>query len=267
MTLERRLSPEEEELQAKHAELDALLNQLAQKELDLETLHAEINTFFLAYNAAVLPKVAESRDLRARIAYAVYILDPRDATQNESQEAREAADQSERDRQEHLGASGQKDSDQPESFKPSPELRSIYLDLVKKAHPDLGKDHEDRRRRNDFMVRANQAYQDGDGNALQALADEWALGEDPAERESIGDRLIRLIRQISDVRNRVATLDSETDIVKNSEEYLLVDQAEQARSEGRDLVSEHVARTEEHITDLKSQIADIKDRLTGIYNG
>ena len=54
MTLERRLSPEEEELQAKQAELDALLNQLAQKELDLETLHAEINTFFLAYNAALL---------------------------------------------------------------------------------------------------------------------------------------------------------------------------------------------------------------------
>ena len=38
MTLERRISPEEEELQTKKAELDALLNQLAQKELDLETL-------------------------------------------------------------------------------------------------------------------------------------------------------------------------------------------------------------------------------------
>lgn len=91
MALERRLSPEEEELQVKQAELDALLDQLAQKELDPETLHAEINTFFLAYNAAVLPKVAEARKLRARIAYAIYILDPGEDTQNESQEARESA--------------------------------------------------------------------------------------------------------------------------------------------------------------------------------
>ena len=267
MTLERRLSPEEEELQAKQAELDALLNQLAQKELDLETLHAEINTFFLAYNAAVLPKVAEAKELRPRIAQAMYILDPREDTQNESQEARESAEQSERDRQEQFGASEPHEAVQPESFKPSPELRSIYLDLVKKAHPDLGKDDEDRRRRNDFMVRVNQAYQDGDASALQALADEWALGGDPAEGESVGDRLVRLIRQISDVRNRLATMDTEIENAKNSDDYLLVNQAEQARSEGRDLIAEHVDRTQEHIDDLESQIADIRDRLTGIYNG
>ena len=267
MTLERRLSPEEEELQAKQAELDALLNRLAQKELDLETLHAEINTFFLAYNAAVLPKVSEAKELRARIAQAMYILDPREGTQNESREARESAEQSERDRQEQFGASEPNEAVQPESFKPSPELRSIYLDLVKKAHPDLGKDDEDRRRRNDFMVRVNQAYQDGDASALQALADEWALGGDPAEGESVGDRLVRLIRQISDVRNRLATMDTEIENVKTADDYRLVNQAEQARSEGRDLIAEHVDRTQEHIDDLESQIADIKDRLTGIYNG
>ena len=97
MTLERRLSPEEEELQAKQAELDALLNQLGQKELDLETLHAEINTFFLAYNAALLPKVTEAKELMSLIAQAKYILDPRENTQDESQEARESANQSEMD--------------------------------------------------------------------------------------------------------------------------------------------------------------------------
>ena len=56
MTIERRLSPEEEELRTKQAELDSLLDRLAQNELDLETLHAEINSFFSTYNAAVLPK-------------------------------------------------------------------------------------------------------------------------------------------------------------------------------------------------------------------
>ena len=65
MTIEKRLSPEEE-LRTKQAELDGLLGWLAQNELDLETLHAEINSFFSTYNAAVLPKVAEAQGLRAR---------------------------------------------------------------------------------------------------------------------------------------------------------------------------------------------------------
>ena len=83
MTIERRLSPEEEELRTKQAELDGLLDQLAQNELDLETLHAEINSFFSAYSAAaVLAKVAEAKGLRARIAQAIYVLDPTDTARD-----------------------------------------------------------------------------------------------------------------------------------------------------------------------------------------
>ena len=75
MTIERRLSPEEEELRPKQAELDDILDRLAQNELELETLNAEINSLFSTYNAAVLPKVAEAKGLRARIAQAIHVLD------------------------------------------------------------------------------------------------------------------------------------------------------------------------------------------------
>ena len=211
--------------------------------------------------------MAEAKGLRARIAQAIYVLDPTDTARSESQEARSSADEAARDRQGQAEAPKDAQPGQRESFTPSPELRALYIDLVKKAHPDLGKDDEDRRRRNDFMVRVNQAYQDGDLSALQALADEWALGADAPEDASIGERLVRLIRQISDVRNRLLVTDSEIGSVKNSEDYLLVEEAEQARSEGRDLVAEHVSSTEDHINDLKSRIADINDKLTEIYNG
>ncbi len=88
MTIERRLSPEEEEL-------DGLLDRLAQNELELETLNAEINSFFTTYNAAVLPKVAEAKSLRARIAQAIYVLDPTDTARSKSQEAQSSADEAE----------------------------------------------------------------------------------------------------------------------------------------------------------------------------
>ena len=94
MTIEKRLSPEEE-LRTKQAELDGLLDRLAQNELDLERLHAEINSFFSTYNAAVLPKVAAAKDLLARIAQAIYVLDPTDTARSESQEARSSADEAE----------------------------------------------------------------------------------------------------------------------------------------------------------------------------
>ena len=117
MTIERRLSPEEEELRTKQADLDSLLDRLAQNELDLETLHAEINSFFSAYNAAVLPKVAEAKGLRARIAQAIYVLDPTDTARSESQEARSSADEAERDRQGQAEAN--KDG-QPANVNPLP---------------------------------------------------------------------------------------------------------------------------------------------------
>jgi len=94
MTIERRLSPEKE-LRTKQAELDGLLDRLAQNELDLERLHAEINSFFSTYNAAVFPKVAATKGLLARIAQAIYVLDPTDTARSESQEARSSADEAE----------------------------------------------------------------------------------------------------------------------------------------------------------------------------
>jgi len=95
MTIERRLS-HEEELSTKQAELDGPLDWLTQNELELERLHAEINSFFSTYNAAVLTKVAEAKNLRALIAQAIYVLDPTDTVRLESQETRLSADESER---------------------------------------------------------------------------------------------------------------------------------------------------------------------------
>ena len=92
MTIERRLSPEEE-LSTKQAELDGPLDRLTQNELELERLHAEINSFFSTYNAAVLPKVVEVEGLQARIAQAIYVLDPTDTVRLESQETQSSADE------------------------------------------------------------------------------------------------------------------------------------------------------------------------------
>ena len=111
------------------------------------------------------------------------------------------------------------------------------------------------------MVRVNQAYEEGDEAALRSLAVEWAAGSAPMDSGSVGDRLVRLIRQIADVRSRLVTAEAEIESVKNSDDYLLVKEAEEARLEGRDLTAEHVTLLDAAIDELKAKINNIKDRL------
>lgn len=64
----------------------------------------------------------------------------------------------------------------PKRVRASDEARRIYRELVRKSHPDLSADPEERTRREEFIVRVNRAYADGDENQLAELAREWAEG-------------------------------------------------------------------------------------------
>ena len=64
----------------------------------------------------------------------------------------------------------------PKRVRASEAARKSYRDLVRQAHPDLSVDPDERARREEFIVRVNRAYADGDEQALAALAEEWAKG-------------------------------------------------------------------------------------------
>ncbi len=69
----------------------------------------------------------------------------------------------------------------PQRVRPSDEARKLYRELVRKAHPDLAQDEEERARRDEFISRVNSAYGRGDEPLLRELAEEWAAGPVPAE--------------------------------------------------------------------------------------
>ncbi|MFF2504298.1 hypothetical protein ACFVTY_13105 [Streptomyces sp. NPDC058067] len=71
----------------------------------------------------------------------------------------------------------------PQRVRPSDEARKLYRELVRKAHPDLAQDEQDRARRDEFIVRVNAAYGRGDENMLRELSDEWAAGPVPEARK------------------------------------------------------------------------------------
>ncbi|WP_240969290.1 J domain-containing protein [Streptomyces sp. HNM0575] len=71
----------------------------------------------------------------------------------------------------------------PSRVRPSEEARKAYRELVRKAHPDLAQEDAERQRREEFLVRVNKAYADGDTDALHGLLDEWTNGPREAEPE------------------------------------------------------------------------------------
>ncbi|MFZ3471672.1 J domain-containing protein [Streptomyces sp. 4.24] len=88
----------------------------------------------------------------------------------------------------------------PERVRPSEEVRRLYRELVRQAHPDLAQDEAERERRDAFIVRVNAAYGRGEEQLLRELAQEWAAGPAPAEQrlsesEELYERLEWLSRR------------------------------------------------------------------------
>lgn len=78
----------------------------------------------------------------------------------------------------------------PKRVRPSEEARKLYRELVRKAHPDLAQDEQERIRRDEFIVRVNAAYGLGDEAQLKELSNEWAAGPVPsAPRPSESEEL------------------------------------------------------------------------------
>ncbi|MFH7598376.1 J domain-containing protein [Streptomyces racemochromogenes] len=67
----------------------------------------------------------------------------------------------------------------PERVRPSEEVRRLYRELVRRAHPDLAQDEAERTRRDAFIARVNAAYGRGEEQLLRELAEEWDAGPAP----------------------------------------------------------------------------------------
>ncbi|WP_240796399.1 J domain-containing protein [Streptomyces sp. RFCAC02] len=77
----------------------------------------------------------------------------------------------------------------PPRVRPSDEARRLYRELVRRCHPDLATDANERDRRDAFVARVNQAYARGDEAALRELADEWERGPAPEPGRMPADEL------------------------------------------------------------------------------
>lgn len=229
----RRLSPEEEELASKRKELASLRAQLAEQELFLATARAEIAAFEARYLRTVGVLYAELDEWNARIAEII-------AERESSEQTRSAATQARAQAQESYSAV-HGEAAQLEEYAPGAELKSLYREVAKQVHPDLATDQADRERRERLMKAANHAYQHGEVAALRRILEEAETSPESVQGAGVAADLVRAIRQIRQLRNRLSEIEPEIAVLRESEIAKLKARAEVAKAQGRDLLAQMAA--------------------------
>ena len=245
----RRQTPEERELERKRAELTRLEGEVVQRELDLATLQAELRAFEGRYLRVVGVRYAALDEIEAQIAEAQARLNPRDPT------AQRGAAQARAEAQESSQAVGEAAPQQ--KFTPSESLKKTYREVAKRLHPDLTTDEKERTRRQRLMAEANRAYADGDEARLQAILREWEESPESVTGEGPGAELVRTIRKIAQVEERLRTIDAEVARLKASELFELRVKVDEAEAEGRDVLVEMAARVDERAAKARIRLAAI----------
>lgn len=245
----RNKTPEDLELEKKQAELAILEVMLAQRELELVTLQAELRGFEGLYLRVVGPCYAELDEIEAEIAEAQATFHP---TDSQAQEAATHARAQAQDTARTVGAAEERTT--AERFKPSDSLRKLYREVAKRIHPDLATDHTERARRQSLMAEANRAYEEGNEAKLRRILEEWESSPESVKGAGTAAELIRAIRKIAQVTARISAIESELARLKESELFELKLKYEDARNDGRDLFAEMASRVEVEIQNSRKRL-------------
>jgi hypothetical protein len=246
-------TPEEIELDKKLRVLDRLKDRLATSEEHMADLRAELAQFEARYTMDVARLYAEHDEIEAQIAEEEYKLVPDD------EEIKKKADELRRKAEESAARAAAEEEKKDRLFEPTAETRKAYHNLARIIHPDLALDADEKLKRHGLMAELNEAYSTGDQAKLDRLAADYHAHPDLVTGDTVGDQLVRVIRQIAQVKTRLNELEDERAEAERSELYELRDRVTAEMSEGRDLLAQMAARTRAHIRKSERRLANLRE--------
>lgn len=242
--------PEDRELARKLAEQTAIEGELAERELRVANLRAELAAFERRYLHFIGARYAELDECKARLAEHLAREQPgNDRAQQAAREARARADETK-------SAAGERSAQEPRAFEATSEMKRLYRDVAKRIHPDLTSDREDRAKRQQLMAEANHAYEQGDEARLTKILSEYECSPESVKGEGPGAELIRVIRRLSQARGRLAEIEAELQRLVRSDLNQLKDRVSEAEKFGRDVLQEMTAKVDEQIAQARSRMED-----------
>ena len=250
-------TPEEEELRQKNRELSYLQQELAEKELLLSTCRSELSFFEKKYSRVVGSKYAELDRLRAQVLEFASSLNPaKSQLREEAETARKHADQTANESEEWEDSLPINNH-----FDPSDDLKKLFREAAKKIHPDLANSGEEREKRHQLMAELNRAYDNMDVLRIQEIVRDWEEWGQLSEEVPIGVQLVKSIRKIAQVKDRLNGIEEELNSLENSEMYRLKERIEQAQRNGRDVLKEMSLDLEDKVSSIKTRVFKLADDL------
>jgi len=246
-------TPEDIELAKKRRVVDRLAERLATKEEEMADLREELDRFEARYTMEVGRLYAQQDELDAQIAEEELKLVPDDEEiKNKVEELRRLAEES-------AARAAEAEKHSSEKWEPSAEARKAYHDLARIIHPDLALDAIEKDRRHTLMAELNHAYSSGDQAKLKKLSKELRVSPEAVQGGTLGDELVRAIRQIAQMRKRFAELGEEKAKSEASELFELYQKVEAENTEGRDLLKHMAERAKTHIKKTGRRLENLRN--------
>lgn len=85
----------------------------------------------------------------------------------------------------------------------------------------------------EWMAKVNEAFDQGDEKALRDILNQWESSPESVKGEGVAPDLVRVIRKIALVEQRLKAVEEEIETIEESDLYKVKTKAEEADGEGR----------------------------------
>jgi hypothetical protein len=215
-------------------------DRLAELEVEHATLLAELRAFEADYLRQVGVIDVQVQEAEAKILTIVWERSGADVDQRAAEAAAKRF---------HETTTAMQAVPPPPGPPPTDDLKTLFRDAAKRMHPDLVSDPAGREHAEAFMKRLNDAYRDGDSEAIGNLVRQW---ETSPYAVAVAERgpAPALAAAVAQAQQRVDEI-RETDLAK------LMEQAFMASMHGRDLLAELRAQAEMALATAKAKLAEL----------
>lgn len=220
------IRPEDIKIQEYEQEVEKLLSEVSVLEESLESKTADLKSFQKVY----FEKVGGLFLFNDRIKAALAREEARQAPGN-AQKAAAAAAAEEQERQGRNEA--QNTENTPGEI--TPELKAAFRKTIRAIHPDRAVDEQDRAYRTELTKKLNEAYRKGDQAGVEGILREFQLSKMP---DDAGKRLILLIRQEFDLKQRIEKLKQDIADIDSGEVSELKRAYDAASEKGEDIFAD-----------------------------
>lgn len=251
-------TPEEIELEHKYQKLAQAKNELQRHEQVYNSLKSEIRMFEQVYEEILGTRIEALEDLEWQLQGLLgeeALADTAESIKHESSFS-------------HFHHTTDLLDDEEDSTPTNAELslKSLYRGVAKAVHPDLAADEADRRRRQELMALANEAYQAGNRQVLADLLSEWEQTPVFNSDLDIAMELVRVIRQIALVEQNIHAMIRQTEELKQTDIYLFKLRVDESLADGIDLMAEMAAKVDMDMARIRRRLMTLRGE-EGVSHG